>query len=298
MSSAEETYYCPEPSHWPIVAVAGIFGFTFGTALTVNGAVIGPYTMAAGVLILAYLFYGWFSDVIGEIGKGYYSKKVDISFRQGMLWFIASEVAFFATFFGCLWYYRNVASDWQNGVGYLGSTFKYLYAHLYEAKEILSGAQEALSWTANNGHVNKGGDFTNMGGLGVPLINTILLLSSGVTITIAHHALLSGHRKTLINALGATIVLGLVFVCFQAYEYGHAYASLNLTLESGIYGSTFYLLTGFHGFHVTVGAIMLLVVWARCAKGHFSKDQHFAFEAVAWYWHFVDVVWVPKYPLT
>ena len=130
------------------------------------------------------------------------------------------------------------------------------------------------------------------GAWGIPAVNTLLLLSSGVTVTFAHWALKKGHRAALVLWLLATVVLGFTFLGLQISEYGHAYHELNLTLGSGIYGSTFFMLTGFHGFHVTIGAIMLTVIMLRSLKGHFTPDHHFAFEGVAWYWHFVDVVWL------
>jgi cytochrome c oxidase subunit 3 len=128
-----------------------------------------------------------------------------------------------------------------------------------------------------------------------PTINTALLLTSGVTLTIAHHALKDNRRGALAFWLAATVALGAVFMGFQAYEYAHAYSDLNLKLSSGIFGSTFFMLTGFHGFHVTIGAIMLTVVLIRVLKGHFTPENHFAFEGAAWYWHFVDVVWLGLY---
>jgi cytochrome c oxidase subunit 3 len=131
-----------------------------------------------------------------------------------------------------------------------------------------------------------------MGAWGIPAINTALLLSSGATVTWAHWGLLQGRRDRLVLGLAATIALGVVFLALQAYEYRHAYSELGLTLGAGAYGATFFMLTGFHGFHVTLGAIMLTVVFGRCLKGHFSPENHFAFEGVAWYWHFVDVVWL------
>jgi cytochrome c oxidase subunit 3 len=131
-----------------------------------------------------------------------------------------------------------------------------------------------------------------MGPWGIPAINTLLLLSSGVTVTFAHWALKKNSRGPLVMWLLATVALGFTFLGFQIYEYYHAYHELNLTLGSGIYGSTFFMLTGFHGFHVTLGAIMLTVIMFRCMKGHFTPEHHFGFEGVAWYWHFVDVVWL------
>jgi cytochrome c oxidase subunit 3 len=136
------------------------------------------------------------------------------------------------------------------------------------------------------------GSFETIPAFGLPAINTAILLLSGVTITIAHHALKEGNRKILNIFLAATFLLGFLFVGLQAYEYVHAYTELGLTLSTGIYGSTFFMLTGFHGVHVTLGAIMLLVIWFRTMKGHFTPQRHFGFEAVAWYWHFVDVVWL------
>ena len=130
------------------------------------------------------------------------------------------------------------------------------------------------------------------GAIGIPLINTIILLTSGITLTIAHHGLKAGHRGALKLWLFLTIVLGFLFVGFQAYEYIHAYSEMNLKLSSGVYGSTFYMLTGFHGAHVTIGATMLLVMLWRVMRGDFDAEHHFGFEAAAWYWHFVDVVWL------
>ena len=131
-----------------------------------------------------------------------------------------------------------------------------------------------------------------MGAWGLPAINTVILLTSGVTVTWAHHALKKNNRSQLILGLSLTVALGFLFVGLQAWEYSHAYNELNLKMNSGIYGSTFFMLTGFHGFHVTMGAVMLTIILIRSIKGHFSPENHFAFEAVAWYWHFVDVVWL------
>ena len=152
-------------------------------------------------------------------------------------------------------------------------------------------------WPGFSGHWPSAGPnflekFQIMGAWGLPAVNTALLLSSGVTVTFAHWALIRNDRPKLLLWLGLTILLGVTFLGVQAYEYGHAYSDLNLKLSTGVYGSTFFMLTGFHGFHVTIGAIMLTVIWFRCLKGHFNPDHHFAFEGVAWYWHFVDVVWL------
>ena len=184
-----------------------------------------------------------------------------------------------AAFFGALFYTRLYGLPWLGGDGDGALTNNLLY-----------GGYEA-SWPTN-GPGGIGGAFQTIPAWGVPLLNTLILLSSGVTITIAHHALRGGNRKQLLIWLGATVLLGASFLYFQAHEYIEAYTHNNLTLGSGVYGSTFFMLTGFHGMHVTLGAIMLTIIWLRCARGHFTRDHHFAFEAVAWYWHFVDVVWL------
>jgi cytochrome c oxidase subunit III len=272
-------YYVPHGSHWPIVGSVGLFSTVFGAASMMNGNAWGTYVMYAGIAILLVMLFGWFGGVIRESIAGMYNRQVDTSFRMGMIWFIFSEVMFFAAFFGALFYARMLSVPWLGGEGDGLMTNTLLWSN-FDA-----------TWPTN-GPGNVGGLFETIPAWGIPLLNTLLLLSSGVTITIAHHALRAGNRRQLLIWLGATVVLGVVFLYYQAHEYMEAYQHLNLTLGSGVYGSTFFMLTGFHGMHVTLGAIMLTVIWFRCAKGHFSKDHHFAFEAVAWYWHFVDVVWL------
>ncbi|RLA02250.1 MAG: cytochrome c oxidase subunit 3 [Gammaproteobacteria bacterium] len=278
MATTEE-YYLPKPSHLPAVASLSIFLFTFGVVLWLND--LGPIVMGVGLLLLMYLFYSWFNTIVGESQAGYYNRQVDITFRQSMAWFITSEVFFFVAFFGSLFYLRTIAMPYLSGEGHLGSS------HLLWEDFIATWPLLTLPDASNYSEANKA-----MGAMGIPLWNTIILLSSGVTLTIAHHALKEGNRTKLILGMVATITLGLVFFGFQIVEYGHAYGELGLKLTSGTYGSTFYLLTGFHGMHVTIGTIMLIVILIRCAKGHFTPENHFAFEGVAWYWHFVDVVWV------
>jgi cytochrome c oxidase subunit 3 len=235
--------------------------------------------MYAGMAVLIVMLFGWFGTVIKESQGGLYNAQVDRSFRMGMTWFIFSEVMFFAAFFGALYYIRIFSDPWLGGAGNNLSTNEWLYP------------EYASQWPTN-GPGNVGGDFKIMGAWGIPAINTLILLSSGVTITWAHWGLKKAKRSQLILGLLATVLLGFVFVGFQAYEYIHAYTDLNLKLTSGAYGSTFYMLTGFHGLHVSIGAIMLLVILLRSMKGHFTEENHFAFEAAAWYWHFVDVVWL------
>jgi cytochrome c oxidase subunit 3 len=248
-------------------------------AFWLNDAAIAPWTFLLGVAILIGMLVGWFGEVISESEEGMYNAQVDTSFRMGMLWFIFSEVMFFACFFGALFYARMFAVPWLGGAGSEASTNEMLWQG-YQAVWPTSGPAEL------------GGYFQTIPAFGVPFLNTLILLSSGVTVTLAHHALKKDQRGSLVAWLFATVALGFLFVWFQVGEYKEAYQELGLTLGSGIYGSTFFMLTGFHGVHVTLGAIMLLVIALRCAKGHFKPDHHFGFEAVAWYWHFVDVVWL------
>jgi cytochrome c oxidase subunit 3 len=266
-------YYVPQPSSWPVVGSIGLFLMATGAATWFNGTPVGKWAVLAGFLVLVYMMFGWFGKVIHESEGGSYNAQVDVSFRWGMGWFIFSEVMFFAAFFGALFYARVLSVPW------------------------LGDLEQKLLWPDFNAQWPTAGPaatdaFTTMGAWGIPALNTLLLLSSGVTVTWAHWALKANNRGQLILGLILTVALGVTFLGFQAYEYIHAYSDLNLRLTSGIYGSTFFMLTGFHGFHVTVGAIMLTVILARCIAGHFKPDHHFAFEAVSWYWHFVDVVWL------
>lgn len=279
MSHSDIKYYVPHGSHWPIVGSVGMFTLLFGASAALNGLSFGTPLLYVGAAILIYMLFGWFGIVIRESEAGTYNNQVDSSFRMGMMWFIFSEVMFFAAFFGALYYARQISVPWLTGDG--NNFFTNLL--LWEGYE--------GGWPTN-GPATQGGDFKPMGPWGLPAINTAILLLSGVTITIAHHALKDGKRSVLNLFLFFTFALGFIFIGLQASEYIHAYQDLNLTMTSGVYGSTFFMLTGFHGLHVTLGAIMLLVIWFRCLRGHFKPDQHFGFEAVAWYWHFVDVVWL------
>ena len=274
-----DKYYIPHHSRWPFLGSIALFPMMVGVAHWFNGTSWGEGLFFVGLLAVLLVLGSWFGDVISESLQGNYNDRVDTSFRMGMMWFIFSEVMFFAAFFGALFYARTFVLPWLSGEGDGALTNQYLW-------------QGFVAGWPTNGPAGIGGAFETIPAWGLPLLNTMLLLTSGVTITMAHHALKANARKPLLWWLGATVLLGAFFLFFQAEEYIHAYHELNLTLGSGIYGSTFFMLTGFHGMHVTLGAIMLAVIWLRCAKGHFSKDHHFAFEAVAWYWHFVDVVWL------
>ena len=275
----KNVYYVPHGSRWPVFASVALFVTMVGFATWLNEVSWGKTVFFVGLAGLLAILFKWFADVITESMRGYYNKQVDTSFRMGMVWFIFSEVMFFAAFFGALFYARQFALPWLNGEGDGQATHSLLWS-------TFSGG-----WPSN-GPGGVGGTYQTIPAWGLPLLNTLILLTSGVTVTIAHHALKEGKRGVLNLFLGLTVALGCLFLFFQAEEYIHAYKELNLTLGSGIYGSTFFMLTGFHGAHVTLGTIMLAIIWLRCLKGHFSKDDHFAFEAVAWYWHFVDVVWL------
>ena len=276
---AESSYYVPHKTRWPILGSIGMFIMLGGAAFWLNGADMGPWALLAGAAIIIWMLFGWFGEVIRESEAGMYSAQVDTSFRMGMSWFIFSEVMFFAAFFGALFYARALVVPWLGGEGAGVNTNQHLWPGF------------VATWPTN-GPGDVGGDFMTIPAFGVPFLNTLILLISGVTVTMAHHAMKKNERTPLVLWLAATVVLGAIFMYFQVEEYMEAYLELGLTLGSGIYGSTFFMLTGFHGMHVTLGAIMLAVIMFRCIKGHFTPQHHFAFEAVAWYWHFVDVVWL------
>lgn len=276
---SESGYYVPENARWPIFGSIGLFLMLGSAAFWMNDFDYAKWPFIAGALILVYMLVGWFGEVIRESEAGVYNAQVDTSFRMGMMWFIFSEIMFFAAFFGALFYARVLAVPWLGGEGTGAFTNEMLW----------QGYQDV--WPTA-GPEQLGGEFQTIPAFGVPFLNTLILLSSGATVTMAHHALKKNLRRNLVVWLAATVVLGFLFVWFQIDEYKEAYQELGLTLGSGIYGSTFFMLTGFHGLHVTLGAIMLAVITVRCALGHFQPHHHFGFEAVAWYWHFVDVVWL------
>lgn len=270
-------YFVPNPSRHPITTSLALLVVFFSLASWMNGAGWAPITFVLGLLFLFWVLFHWFGDAIFESEVGQYGRRVDKSYRWSMSWFIFSEVMFFLAFFGALFYARVFATP------------------------DLASVDAKLLWPAFSGgwpNVGPGelvAQYRSMTPWPIPTINTALLLTSGVTLTISHHALRDDHRRKAIVWLAATVLLGIVFLFMQGYEYFHAYNELNLRLNSGAYGSTFFLLTGFHGFHVTLGALMLTVVLVRMIKGHFRPDHHFAFEGAAWYWHFVDVVWLGLY---
>ena len=279
---AGDKYYVPHESKWPIIGSAAFFTFLLGVIALLNHWT-PAWAMLPGFALVVYMFIGWFGDVIKENNTGVYGLDVDRSFRMGMMWFIFYEVMFFAAFFGALFYARSFSVPWLGGEGVKVIGNELLHPMFENAWP--TNGPERLGPRDN-------GSFEIIPAFGLPAINTVILLLSGVTVTIAHHALRAGNRAVLNIFLAATFLLGFLFVYLQAMEYGEAYEHLGLQLGTGIYGSTFCMLTGFHGFHVTLGAIMLVCIWLRTMKGHFTPERHFAFEAVAWYWHFVDVVWL------
>jgi cytochrome c oxidase subunit III len=275
-------YYFPHGSKLPFFGSASLFVLMAGASTMLNGASVGVWVFGAGFLLLCALFYFWFGEVIHENQAGFYNDQVGRSFRMGMMWFIFSEVMFFAAFFGALFYARQLSVPWLGGEG-------------EKAVSNLLWPGFDPAWPSNGPSAlspRDDGSYEIVPAFGLPAVNTALLLTSGLTLTIAHYALKEGYRTLLKVFLALTFLLGFTFLGVQAHEYGEAYTVHGLQLGTGIYGSTFFMLTGFHGLHVTVGAIMLVVIWLRCMKGHFTPRQHFAFEAVAWYWHFVDVVWL------
>ncbi|MBK8770831.1 MAG: cytochrome c oxidase subunit 3 [Rhizobiales bacterium] len=259
-------YHLVDPSPWPFVGSMSALILAIGAIVWMHGST--PIVALIGLALVLYTMFMWWRDIIIEAHKGDHTPVVSLHLRYGMLLFIASEVMFFVAWF---WAY-------------------------FDASLFAGEAQQAARVAATGGvwpPAPVGGEATRIfDPWHLPLINTLILLTSGTTVTWAHHALLQNDRKGLINGLILTIVLGLLFTCVQAYEYGHAAFAFSRAHGGNIYGSTFFMATGFHGFHVIVGTIFLIVCLFRALKGHFTPQQHFGFEAAAWYWHFVDVVWL------
>ncbi|MCG9555539.1 cytochrome c oxidase subunit 3 [Vibrio sp. Isolate31] len=285
MSSKKEVYFVPHQSHWPLVGAIALFLVAVGAGLTVQnmgsdaaGGVLGKAVLFVGFAVLLYMLAGWFSNVITESLSGLYSEQISRSFRQGMSWFIFSEIMFFGAFFGALFYARMISVPWIGGAGNNEMTHEVLWP-MFQSIWPLTTTPDGVTTQA-------------MPWQGIPLKNTIILLLSSITLHMAHLSLEQNKRMALIVWLEITIVLAGFFLFFQVEEYIHAYEDMGLTLQSGIYGNTFFLLTGFHGLHVCLGTIFLIVLLARVAKDHFTPKDHFAFQAGSWYWHFVDVVWL------
>ena len=303
--STETSYYVPEQSKLPIIAATGMGLMAFGAASwVIEGGTSTLFFL--GTLIMAGVMYKWWATVIDENMRGMANAQLKHSYVLGMLWFIFSELMFFACFFGALFYVRVLANAWIGGEAAIGifddtpttaaaANAVHLWPGYVTAWPPMITPDEAV----NGDSARFIGPDQNMSFPGwgrvlhwLPLWNTIILLTSSVTVHIAHVALKDENRKKFITWLGITVALGFIFLVLQAEEYIEAYQHMGLTLESGIYGTTFFMLTGFHGMHVTLGTVMLLIQWLRSLKGHFNHDDQFGFEAASWYWHFVDVVWV------
>ncbi len=279
-------YYVPHSSVWPIVGAFALFVTVFGAANFIHQSTekvateggIGGLILLVGLALMVFMLFGWFGTVVRESLQGMVSPQLDRSYRMGMAWFIVSEVMFFAAFFGALFYARVISVPWLAGAGHRLETHLLLWPDFADTWPLFM-TPDGTSTVA-------------MGAWGLPFINTVILVTSSMTVTFAHWALKKDQRLALILWLALTVMLGSIFLTLQVIEYMHAYTELGLSLGSGIYGSTFFMLTGFHGAHVTLGATILAVILVRCIKGHFTPDNHFAFEAASWYWHFVDVVWL------
>lgn len=260
--AAKHPYHLVNPSPWPAVGALSAFLLTFGLVRYMHQQ--GNIIFFLGVAGLLITMFGWWRDIVREAQQGDHTPVVQIGLRYGMLLFIASEVMFFAAWF---WAYFDAS----------------LYPGNAASAEMI-GRTAALGgqWPPVN---IQGKTFDPWD---IPFLNTLILLSSGVTVTWAHHALRENNRKQLILGLAITILLGFTFTGFQAYEYSHA----RFGFTDGIYASTFFMATGFHGAHVIIGSIFLTVCLIRSWMGHFTPQHHFGFEAAAWYWHFVDVVWL------
>lgn len=292
MSEKNTHYHVPDASPWPIAGalIMGALMLGAGNFIQTHSDSGIPHAFGGAASAMAWLFpvaifavfclmYVWFRDTVRESLAGMNSTQMDHSYRQGMSWFIFSEVMFFAAFFGALFYTRWLSVPWLGGEGSKHITHELLWPH-FQALWPLVKTPDGRTLEA-------------MGAWGLPAINTAILLTSSLTVTLAHHALLKGNRGPQILWLLATVTLGVIFLSLQAYEYHHAWTEMGLTLSAGIYGSTFFMLTGFHGMHVTIGTIMLAVMLIRSLNPqHLTPNNHFAFEAAAWYWHFVDVVWL------
>ncbi|WP_346798133.1 cytochrome c oxidase subunit 3 [Halomonas sp. Bachu 37] len=273
------SYYVPATSRWPVLGSLALGVMMLGTGLQLVYSK-GMFIMLVGLVGVIAVMTLWFRDVVSESRRGLYDEQMDRSFRWGMAWFIFSEVMFFAAFFGALFYVRMFAVPWLGGEGAKGVSallwpeFVPQWPLLNPPDSSVIGPRDVFSpWQ-------------------LPLVNTLILVSSSITLTVAHEALKENYRRTCRNWLAVTVLLGICFIIIQGVEYFEAFTHYGITLEAGIFGGTFFILTGFHGLHVIIGTLILAVMLARVYKGHFKREEHFGFEAACWYWHFVDVVWV------
>jgi cytochrome c oxidase subunit 3 len=295
--SSQSAYYVPEQSKYPFFASIGLALTVLGLGSILNNIAAGSSVTTStwmaiiGFGILATILFNWFATVIRENHAGMNSDQVKRSYVWGMMWFIFSEVMFFAAFFGALFYVRQLSVPWLGGEGAKGIAGDVLWPEFEATWPLLVNPDSNVFVNPHEGLQVKEWSASFFAGY-LPFWNTVLLITSSVTLHFAHVALKAENRARLIQWMFVTVSLGVIFLVLQVLEYREAYGHYGITLNSGIYGSTFFLLTGFHGFHVTLGPFMLSVMSLRCMKGHFKPDDHFGFEAAAWYWHFVDVVWI------
>lgn len=296
MDNKHENYYVPEESKLPLFASIGLFLTVFGLGSWMNEIKAeqsgnGMIVFFAGLAMFCYILYQWFAAVVDENMRGLNSAQLKRSYVWGMGWFIFSEVMFFAAFFGGLFYLRQIAlPELSSGEtsALLWNNFEGEWPLMVTPDQALNGADASVAGPENT-MANPG--LSNWGNW-LPFWNTLILITSSFTVHFAHTALKNDNKKSFNVWLGITVALGIIFLFVQAYEYIHAY-DIGLKINSGAYGTTFFLLTGFHGLHVTLGTFMLLVQLLRSVfKNHFHHDDCFGFEASSWYWHFVDVVWV------
>lgn len=288
------TYYIPHSGWYPVVLAAGIMLMLTGLATWLNETKAGEpgsWTQSiVGFGMVAVVLYFWFGKVIAENNQGLANGQLKRSYVWGMSWFIFSEVMFFAAFFGALFYVRSLAVPWLGGEGGKGITGDYLWPDFDATWPVINNPDTSIFPAPGQ---SMAAPAIGSGWLSyLPFYNTVILLTSSWTVHMAHIAIKQQNRGKLNFWLGLTVLLGMIFLVLQVEEYVEAYNHMGLTLGTGIYGSTFFLLTGFHGFHVTLGTVILLVQWFRALKGHFTEHDCFGFEAASWYWHFVDVVWV------
>ena len=289
----QSVYYVPHNGWYPVWIAFGVFMMLAGLGVLLNDVKAGEdpnaWMIYTGVGILSVVLFFWFAKVIEENQQGLANEQLKRSYVWGMGWFIFSEVMFFAAFFGALFYARNFAVQWLGGEGAKGITGDILWPEFSAEWPVLANPDnELFPGPAESMAAPSIGNWLSY----LPFWNTVILLTSSVTVHFAHTAIKNKARGKLIGWLALTVILGMLFLALQAEEYVHAYQELGLTLSSGIYGSTFFILTGFHGFHVTLGTFILIIQLIRAVKGHFAPNDCFGFEAASWYWHFVDVVWV------
>jgi cytochrome c oxidase subunit III len=269
-----EHYYVPEPVSWPLISAAALLLMAFGAAAWLNKVAAGQYILVLGLLVLVAMVFSWFRGLISEGRSGLYDAQVEAAIRGGMAWFIFSEIVVFGALFVALFYERFIAVPGLAS----GDTHTFLWPAFHGG------------WPASGPSI--AGTFTAMKPWSIPALNTVMLLSSGVAISLANVALNRGRRGLMIGLVLTTIVLGLLFLRMQASEYYHAYTALNLTLATGAYGGTFFILTGLHGLHVAIGTAFMIVTLQRMVRGDFTAKHHLGFQAATWYWHFVGIVWL------